>query len=142
MQGFAAVDKGFNPQSELMDYDGKSNYSDPEFVWHIPVGVTALEFLNSDRLGKQYQNDMFVGDINNGNLYHFELDENRTGLYFEDQQLNDKIANNHNQLRSLIIGTFIGPTGGITDVETGPDGHLYVVSYGEGAIYRIIPKNQ
>jgi hypothetical protein len=34
----------------------------------VPGGTTALKFLNSTKLGKQYQNDMFVGDYNNGNL--------------------------------------------------------------------------
>jgi hypothetical protein len=29
--------------------------------------------------------------------------------------------------------------GGITDLEVGPDGYLYVVSLGHGAIYRILP---
>ena len=29
---------------------------------------------------------------------------------------------------------------GITDLEVGPDGYLYVVSIGKGSIYRIIPE--
>jgi aldose sugar dehydrogenase len=64
---------------ELVDF-GRGNYSDPEFVWQIPVGVTSIKFFNSPNLGEQYQNDMSVGDINNGILYNFDLNENRTGL--------------------------------------------------------------
>jgi glucose/arabinose dehydrogenase len=34
---------------------------------------------------------------------------------------------------------------GITDIKIGPDGYLYILTYerpgGEGAIYRIIPRN-
>ena len=62
----------------LIDFGGKGKYSSPEFTWD--VAPTAFKFLNSDKLGKQYENDMFVGDINNGNLYHFELNQQRTGL--------------------------------------------------------------
>ena len=29
--------------------------------------------------------------------------------------------------------------GGITDLEVGPDGYLYVVSIGKGSIYKIVP---
>jgi len=42
----------------------------------------AIRFLNSEKLGKQYENDMFVSDIINGNLYHFDLNEERTELKF------------------------------------------------------------
>lgn len=64
---------------ELVDF-GRGNYSDTEFVWQIPVGITSIKFFNSPDFGEQYQNDMFVGDINNGILYNFDLNENRTGL--------------------------------------------------------------
>ncbi len=30
--------------------------------------------------------------------------------------------------------------GGITDLKLGPDGYLYVLSIGNGALYRIAPK--
>ena len=65
---------------DLEDFDGKGKYSDPEYEWSETVGPTALKFLNSDKLGKQYENDMFVGDFNNGNIYHFELNKERTKL--------------------------------------------------------------
>jgi glucose/arabinose dehydrogenase len=31
--------------------------------------------------------------------------------------------------------------GGITDIKTGPDGFLYILSYFNGCIYRIVPNN-
>ena len=46
----------------LVDFAGKGKYRPPEFVWLKPVAPTALKFFNSVKLGKQYQNDMFVGD--------------------------------------------------------------------------------
>jgi hypothetical protein len=36
---------------ELVDF-GRGNYSDPEFVWQIPVGVTSIKFFNSPNLGE------------------------------------------------------------------------------------------
>jgi len=71
-----------NPQKQLdlVAFNGKGTYRSPEFVWQQPVGPTALKFLNSDKLGKQYQNTMFVGDVDTGNLYNFRLNEDRTGL--------------------------------------------------------------
>jgi glucose/arabinose dehydrogenase len=55
----------------LVSFPG-SHYADPKFSWFNPVGPTAILFFNSSQLGTQYQNDVFVGDINNGNLYHFK----------------------------------------------------------------------
>jgi hypothetical protein len=43
-------------------------YSDPEFVSEQPIGATALKFLHSDKLGKQYQNTKFTGDVNSGSI--------------------------------------------------------------------------
>ena len=97
-------------------------------------GPTALKFLNSDKLGIQYVNDMFVGDVHNGWIYHFDLNEYRTDLILEGP-LADKIANTPEEMQETIFGEGFG---GITDLEVGPDGYLYVVSIGQGAIYRIV----
>ncbi len=35
----------FRPD-QLVDFQGKGTYSEPEFVWNIPVGVTALLFFS------------------------------------------------------------------------------------------------
>src|SRR5262249_800099 len=90
----------------LEDFGGKGKYRAPEFIWNITVnpfdhavGPTALKFLNSDKLGKQYRNDMFVGDVKNGDLYHFRLNQNRTGLVLNGS-LADNIANSRSELSS------------------------------------------
>ena len=123
-----------NP-TNLFDFGGKAKYSSPEFSWFKIVGPTAVKFLTSDKYGKQYQNDMFVGDFHNGYLYHFKLNENRTGLAL-DGSLVDNIAIDETELSTVIFGNEFGS---ITDLEVGPDGYLYVVSIGLGAIYRIVP---
>src|SRR5215204_1245372 len=126
---------GFNLQEDIVDFEGKGKYSDPELVWMDTEGPTALTFLNSDKLGIQYVNDMFVGDVHNGWIYHFDLNEYRTDLILEGP-LADKIANTPEEMQETIFGEGFG---GITDLEVGPDGYLYVVSIGQGAIYRIVP---
>jgi glucose/arabinose dehydrogenase len=136
--GYIIID-GFNSafnhnfESSLVDFDGKGRYGDPEFVWNQPIGVTDLIFLNSDKLGKQYQNDLFVADFNFGNIYHFKLNGTRTGLLLNDT-LQDKIANTRGETKGII---FAKGFGGITDLEVGPDGNLYVLSRIHGTIYRI-----
>src|SRR5712692_4006561 len=68
-----------NPPNDLVTFGGKGVYRAPEFSWLPTIGPTALKFLNSAKLGSQYQNDMFVGDVNTGNLYYFKLNQNRDG---------------------------------------------------------------
>ena len=125
-----------NPSPNLVDFAGKGKYSPPEFTWLKPVAPTALTFLNSVKLGKQYQNDMFVGDYKNGDLYHFKLDQARTGLVLNGT-LADKISDTPQDSQPLIFAS--GFDGGITDLQVGPDdGYLYVLTFA-GSIYRIVP---
>ena len=123
-----------NP-SNLVDFAGKGKYRAPEFTWFKTVAPTALKFLNSDKLGKQYQNDMFVGDIKKGNLYHFDLNQTRTGLVLNGT-LSNKISNAPSDSQPTIFAS--GFDGGITDIQVGPDGYLYILAFA-GSIYRITP---
>jgi aldose sugar dehydrogenase len=113
-----------------------SHYSDPKFSWLDPVGPTALVFLNSTELGPQYENDLFVGDINNGTLYRFTLKAARNGFTFQGAGLADRVADNPTELDEVIFGMGFG---GITDLKVGPDGFLYIVSF-SGSIYVISPR--
>jgi hypothetical protein len=136
IQGMASnTDDGFNLEEDIVDFEGKGKYSDPELVWMDTEGPTAAKFLNSDKLGMQYVNDMFVGDVHNGWIYHFDLNEDRIDLILEGP-IADKIADTPEEMQETIFGEGFG---GITDLEVGPDGYLYVVSIGQGAIYRIVP---
>ncbi len=124
-----------NPISDLVDFNGKGEYSPPEFSWNVTVAPTALKFYSSEKLGKHYENDLFVGDNNNGYIYHFELNKERSELVLSGK-LQDKIANSQEELQDIIFGQGFDR---ITDIEVGPDGYIYIVSYGHGAIYRIVP---
>ena len=126
-----------NP-SDLVDFGGKGKYRAPEFIWFQTVAPTALKFFNSVKLGKQYQNDMFVGDNNNGNLYDFKLNQSRTGLVLNGTLAN-KIAYTPQDTQPVLFASGFDGSGGITDLQVGPDdGYLYVLTLA-GSIYRIIP---
>lgn len=130
---------------DLVNLPG-SHYADPAFSWLTTIGVTDIEFLKSSKLGNRYANNIFVGDINNGNLYYFELNKDRTGLSFgynsdydnnEAALLSDFVADDKAEVSTIIFGKGFG---GITDIKTGPDdGFLYILSYFSGRIYRIVP---
>ena len=119
----------------LVDFGGKGKYSSPEFTWYHPIGPTSLIFLDSDKMGKKYRNDMFVADFNSGNIYHFELNQKRTALSLNGS-LADKVADTDAENKDI---TFATGFKGITDMQVGPDGYLYILSYNYGAIFRILP---
>jgi len=106
-----------------------SNYSDPEISWLEPTAVTDIEFINSTSLGPDYTNNILVGDNNNGNLYFFKLNDQRNGL-----EIQDAVIDSEEELNNYILGTGFGS---ITDIQTGPDGDIYVVSLESGSIYKI-----
>ena len=39
--------KRFDPEKDLLSFNGKGKFSDPQFIWKQTIGPTALEFLNS-----------------------------------------------------------------------------------------------
>jgi aldose sugar dehydrogenase len=125
---------------EFVNFNGKGKYSNPEFVWDKSVAPTALVFLNSNKLGQQYQNDIFVGSVKKGVIYHFDLNQDRKSLSL-DGDLADKILSKKDDASKIIFGKDFGV---ITDLEVGTDGYLYVVSSiketDKGAIYRIVPR--
>jgi aldose sugar dehydrogenase len=133
VMGFSPA--GFEPNEQLVSYNGKGKYQDPQFVWRQTIGPTALKFLNSDRLGKQYENTIFSGDVNTGNLYNFKLNSDRTSLALSGG-LSDKVADTRDELQPVIFGQGFGV---ITDIKVGAgDGYLYILTY-DGSIYRIVP---
>ncbi len=123
---------------QLVNFPG-FKYHDPVFSWKKPVAVTGLAFFQSSKLGIKYKDNLFVGDYDNGNLYFFKVNSERTGLTFDSNQqgLKDLVADDENELSSIKFGSGFN---GITDVKRSPDGLLYVVSIKDGKLYRIVPK--
>ncbi len=123
----------------MLSFQG-SQYIDPVFSWQIPPAVTDIEFLRSSKLGDKYANNIFIGDYNNGNVYYLEVNDDRTGIKFEASQtgLTDLVVDNEQELSAITFGSGFGS---ITDIATGPDGFLYIVSFEDGIIYRLTPSS-
>jgi plastocyanin len=131
--GPSSLKEAFN-STNLEFFNGTGKYYDPNFTWLLSIGVTDLAFVPSDKLGKEYEGNLLVGDINSGYLYRFILNQTRTGLLLNDS-LSDGVANNDVEKLEAALGKM---NGGITDMEIGPDGLVYVVSE-KGKIMRLEP---
>jgi glucose/arabinose dehydrogenase len=122
---------------DLVNFNGKGQYNPPQLTWDETIAPTAVAFLNSDKLGEEYENDLFVGTVKD-RLLHFKLAEpNRTELALGGS-LGDRIADTIEETEDA---TFAEGMGIVTDVEVGLDGHLYVLSgarTNDGKIYRIM----
>jgi glucose/arabinose dehydrogenase len=122
-------------------------YSDPQFSWKFEVAPGGMNFLRGRALGPQFEDDLFMGaatpNLVGGYLFHFNLTGNRRSIGVDDPRLEDRVADNlakHEitESESLLIGRDFGV---MTDVETGPNGNLYVVSLTSGAIYEIFRRD-
>ena len=67
-------------------------YSEPEFSWELPIGVTAIAFPEQG-LFEKYFDWLFVGDFHNGIIYKFKLDDTRTKFIFKSTHLQDNVLN-------------------------------------------------
>jgi aldose sugar dehydrogenase len=128
--------------SQLFELPG-SLYSDPEMSWKFEVAPGGIGFLDSDDLGRRYTNDLFVGGardlLEGGHLFRLDLTRDRRNFDLDDPRLQDHVADNINkweltESESLLFGRNFGVG---TDIQTGPNGHLYVVSLTHGAVYEI-----
>jgi aldose sugar dehydrogenase len=137
IQGPSFLKKNFD-KSKLESFDGKGVYRDPEFNWIDTVAPTSLLFFNSDKIGDEYENDLFVGSVKNGTIYHFDLNEDRTHLDL-DGPLSDKVADTSEELGDI---TFAKDIGLVTDLQVGPDGYLYVLTSikHDAVLFRFTPK--
>ena len=120
-------------QKDLVNFPN-SNYKDPVLSFIDSFGITDIEFFNSDKLGVEYANNAFVGDYGHGNLYRFQLNDQRTDFKLDAPGLADRVVESKGDLESIIFGKGFA---GITDIKTGPDGYLYVLSFNDGTIYKI-----
>jgi glucose/arabinose dehydrogenase len=120
-----------------------AKYSDPAFSWKWEVAPGGMNFVKGTALGPQFQNDLFMGAatplLQGGYLFHFNLTGNRQKIAVDDSRLNDRVADNlakHEitESESLLIGKDFGV---VTDIETGPNGNLFVVSLTQGTVYEI-----
>lgn len=124
-----------------------SHYSDPEFSWKFEVAPAGIGFLDSRALGPQYEGDLFMGaarpTLRGGHVFRFNLTGNRRNIGVDDPRLEDRVADNVakfdiTESESLLFGTQFGVG---TDIRTGPNGNLFIVSLTHSAVYEIFRKN-
>lgn len=126
-----------------------SRYADPQLSWRYELSPTAVGFA-SGTLGAQYAGDMFVGgalgppapNFAGGYLFRLRLTPDRRDFVFTDPRLEDRVADNTakydgTESESLLFGSNFG---GVTDIQTGPNGNLYVLSVSRGTLYEIAPR--
>ncbi|MDQ2650469.1 MAG: PQQ-dependent sugar dehydrogenase [Actinomycetota bacterium] len=118
-----------------------SHYSPPVFSWVYPPAVTAVGFVADERLGGASANTAWFGTVLTGSLLRYPLAADGASLALEGP-LADGIDDNTGkgdlgESAPYVVGTGFGV---ITDIEQGPNGSLYVVSLGNGAVYRLDPK--
>ena len=107
-------------------------YSDPEFSFERPVAVTAIEFPDGDSFEK-YSDWLFVGDYNNGRIYKFQLNSDRTGFVFSNPDLSDLVLDDNDEIDEILFAKGFQT---VSDIEF-HDGAMYVISISDGSIYKI-----
>ncbi len=123
-----------------------AQYTEPEFSWKYAVAPSPIGFVKGRGLGPQFESNMFVGGsrttLANGYLFRFRMGPDRQHFVFNDSRLSDLVADNIDKFditesESLLIGRDFGIT---TDIQSGPNGNLFVVSLSNGAVYEIESK--
>jgi glucose/arabinose dehydrogenase len=123
-----------------------AHFSDPEFSWKWEVAPAGIAFVEGGGLGRQFRGDLFMGaartTLEGGHLFHFNLTGNRRKIAVDDPRLEDRVADNNfkfdgTESESLLIGRNFGI---VPDIETGPNGHLFLASLTNGEIYEIFPR--
>ena len=147
-----------------------ATYHDPEFSWRYAVPPSGFGFVRGNGLGAEYAGTLWSGEARTasvtggttgtfagGFLMRFKLTPDRSHLDLSaDARLTDRVADNGTypppvgtspgavgykfdgrESESLLIGQGFGIS---TDIQTGPDGNLYVVSLTSNAVYKISRK--
>jgi glucose/arabinose dehydrogenase len=133
-------------QSRLFMLPG-AHYSDPEFSWKFEVSPGGIGFIHGRALGPQYDGRLVVGGardfLREGHLFLLKLTGNRRKIAVDDGRLEDRVADNVDkweitESESLLFGEGFGV---VTDVQTGPNGNLFVISLTHGTVYEISLSN-
>ena len=120
-----------------------AHYSDPELSWKWEIAPAGIGFVAGRGLGPQFEGDLFMGaatpNLEGGYLFRLRLTGNRAKIGVDDPRLEDRVADNlakHDLTESetLLAGRNFGVS---TDIETGPNGNLFVLSLTNGAVYEI-----
>jgi len=120
-----------------------ATYSDPEFSWKFEVSPGGIGFVEGRALGPQHDGTLIMGGARDfllgGHLFRIRLTGNRRMVAVDDARLEDRVADNLDkweitESETLLFGTDFGV---ITDVRTGMNGNLFLVSLSHGTVYEI-----
>jgi aldose sugar dehydrogenase len=120
-----------------------AHYAEPLLSWKFEVAPGGLGFVRGQGLGPEYAGDLIMGaavtNLLGGQLWRFQLNDARQAFVFSDPRLDDRVADDLDKYdltesESLLFGQDFGV---VTDIQTGPNGSLFVVSLSNGAIYEI-----
>jgi len=120
-----------------------ARFSDPEFSWKYEVAPGGIGFVDGQALGPQYDGRLFVGGardfLEGGHLFMMKLTGNRRKIAVDDPRLEDRVADNLDkweitESETLLFGRDFGV---LTDIQTGPNGNLYLVSLSKGTVCEI-----
>jgi uncharacterized repeat protein (TIGR01451 family) len=125
-----------------------SRYTDPLLSWKFEVAPAGLGFILGPALGPEFDGDMIIGGARNflfdGHLYRFKLTSDRMDLDLKPRPPTSKVDNTRviqdvdkwdvTGSENFLFGKGFGIT---TDIQTGPNGNLFVVSLTNGAVYEI-----
>ncbi|MDJ0789575.1 MAG: PQQ-dependent sugar dehydrogenase [Myxococcota bacterium] len=119
--------------ADLIDLlPGTSFYSDPEFSFASPIGITSIGFLAGSTLGPSYDDAVWVGDSSPGLLYEFRLNGARDGFVLNGG-LADQVADGTAERNQAAVGSDFFVT---TDIQLDPADDVTVLSL-FGMLYRI-----
>ena len=120
-----------------------ATFVNPEFSWKYEVAPGGIGFVKGNGLGPQLQGNLIMGAardaLEDGHLFRFRLTGNRRSIAVDDPRLEDRVADNNakfdiTESETLLFGTNFGVA---PDVQSGPNGNIYVVSISHGSIYEI-----
>ena len=131
------ADSSAQAMSRLFKLQG-SHFDPPEFSWRQVMAPAGIGFVRGNALGSEYAGNLFVGFAvptpMGGPLFRFRLTSDRQRIAVDDPRLSDRVVDSDDETASLRFGANFGV---VTDIQTGPNGHLYVVSLDRGSVFEI-----
>jgi uncharacterized repeat protein (TIGR01451 family) len=118
-----------------------ARYVDPLLTWKFEVAPAGFGFIQGQGLGPDYEGDIVIGGATallfDGHLFRLKLSPDRMDLDLSG--VGGPVIENADKWsiqgsESLLFGKGFGVT---TDILTGPNGNLFVVSLSKGAVYEI-----
>src|SRR5262249_54500409 len=118
-----------------------AHYLDPLLTWKFELAPAGFGFISGKGLGQEYDGDIIVGGARDflldGHLFRLKPTPDRMDL--DLSSVGDRVIQAADKWdihgsESLLFGKGFGIT---SDILTGPNGSLVVVSLSKGAVYQI-----